>query len=43
VKRAQECHQLQDKLVGDQSLPPERGKVIANTMAVPGVLSGSVR
>jgi hypothetical protein len=36
VKRARECHQLQDKLVGDQPLTPERGKEIANTMAVAG-------
>ena len=33
VKRAQECRQLQDKLVGDQPLTPERGEEIANTMA----------
>jgi hypothetical protein len=32
VKRAQECRQLQDKLVGDQPLTPERGEEIANTM-----------
>ena len=32
VKRAQECRQLQDKLVGDQLLTPERGEEIANTM-----------
>ena len=30
VKRAQECRQLQDKLVGDQPLRPERGEEIAN-------------
>ena len=36
VKRAQECRQLQDKLVGDQPLTPERGEEIANTMAVAG-------
>ena len=29
VKRAQECRQLQDKLVGDQPLTPERGEEIA--------------
>src|SRR5262249_51284996 len=28
VKRAQECRQLQDKLVGDQPLTPERGEEI---------------
>jgi hypothetical protein len=32
VTRAQECRQLQDKLVGDQPLTPERGEEIANTM-----------
>ena len=32
VKRAQECRQLQDKLVGEQALTPERGEEIANTM-----------
>ena len=32
VKRAKECRQLQDKLVGDQPLTPERGEEIANTM-----------
>jgi hypothetical protein len=32
VKRAQECRQLQDKLVGDQPLTPERGEEIANTL-----------
>jgi hypothetical protein len=31
VKRAQECRQLQDKLVGDQPLTPERGEEIAKT------------
>ena len=29
VKRAQECRRLQDKLVGDQPLTPERGEEIA--------------
>ena len=29
IKRAQECRQLQDKLVGDQPLTPERGEEIA--------------
>jgi hypothetical protein len=33
VKRAQECRQLQDKLVGEQPLTPERREEIANTMA----------
>ena len=32
VKRAQECRQLQDKLVGDQPLTPERGEEIAKAM-----------
>jgi len=32
VKRTQECHLLQDKLVSDQALTPERGEEIANTM-----------
>jgi hypothetical protein len=32
VKRAQECSQLQDKLVGDQPLTPERAEEIAKTM-----------
>ena len=32
VKRAQECRQLQDKLVGDQPLMPERAEEIAKTM-----------
>src|SRR6516225_11014102 len=32
VKRAQECRQLQDKLVGDQPLTPERGEEITKTM-----------
>jgi hypothetical protein len=32
VKRAQECRQLQDKLVGDQPLTPERSEEIANTL-----------
>jgi hypothetical protein len=29
VKRAQECRRLQDQLVGDQPLTPERGEEIA--------------
>jgi hypothetical protein len=32
VKRAKECRQLQDKLVGEQPLTPERSEEIANTM-----------
>jgi hypothetical protein len=32
VKRARECRQLQDKLVGDQPLTPERAEEIAKTM-----------
>jgi ribulose 1,5-bisphosphate synthetase/thiazole synthase len=36
VKRAQECRQLQDKLVGEQPLTAERGEEIANTMTVAG-------
>jgi hypothetical protein len=36
VKRAQECRQLQDKLVGDQPLTPERGKEITKTMSRAG-------
>jgi predicted small secreted protein len=32
VQRAQECRQLQDKLVGDQPLTPERGEKITHTM-----------
>ena len=32
VKRAQECRQLQDKLVGEQPLTPERREEITNTM-----------
>ena len=36
LKRAEECRQLQDKLVGDQPLTPERGEEIANTMAGAG-------
>jgi hypothetical protein len=36
VKRAQECRQLQDKLVGDQPLSPERGEEIAKTMGRTG-------
>ena len=36
VKRAQECRQLQDKLVGDQPLTPERSEEITNIMAGAG-------
>jgi hypothetical protein len=36
VKRAQECRQLQDKLVGDQPLTPERSEEITKTMAGAG-------
>ena len=32
VKRAQECRQLQDKLVGDQPLTSERAEEITKTM-----------
>ena len=32
VKRAQECRQLQEKLVGEQPLTPERREEIVNTM-----------
>ena len=32
VKRAQECRQLQDKLVGNQPLGPERREEIAKTL-----------
>ena len=32
VRRAQECRQLQDKLVGDQPLTPARAEEIAKTM-----------
>jgi hypothetical protein len=32
VKRAQECRQLQGKLVGDQPLTPERAEEITKTM-----------
>jgi len=39
VRRAQECRQLQDKLVGDQPLTPGRGEKIANTMAGAGCMA----
>ena len=32
VRRAQECRQLQDKLVGDQPLTSERAEEITKTM-----------
>jgi hypothetical protein len=32
VKRAQECRELQDKLVGDQPLKPERAEEITKIM-----------
>jgi len=40
VMRAQECRQLQDKLVGDQPLTPERGEEIAETMNRNGCSAG---
>jgi hypothetical protein len=39
VKRAQECRRLQDKLIGDQPLTPQRGEEIVNTMAGAGCTS----
>ena len=36
VQRAQECRTLQDKLVGDQPLTPERAAEIAKTMSSTG-------
>ena len=36
VKRAQECRHLQDKLIGDQAVTPQRGEEIAHTMAGAG-------
>ena len=36
VKRAQECRQLQDKLVSDQPLTPERSEEITKTMTGAG-------
>ena len=41
VKRAQECRRLQDKLVGDQPLTPERGEEIAKTMNRNGCSAGA--
>jgi hypothetical protein len=39
VKRAQECRHLQDKLIGEQPLTPERGEEVANTMKVAGCIA----
>src|SRR5215510_9626699 len=41
VKRAQECRELQDKLVGDQPLTPERAEEITKTIDRSGVPPGS--
>ena len=41
VMRARECRQLQDKLVGDQPLTPERGEEIAKTMNRNGCSAGA--
>ena len=40
VMRAQECRQLQDKLVGDQPLTPKRGEEIAKTVNRNGCSAG---
>jgi hypothetical protein len=40
VKRAQECRQLQDNLVRDQPLTPERRKEIVKTMNGNGCTAG---
>ena len=40
VKRAQECRELQDKLVGDQPLTPERADEITKTMDRTGCTAG---
>ena len=40
VKRAQECRQLQDKLVHDQPLTPERREEIVKTMNGNGCTPG---
>ena len=40
VKRAQECRQLQDKLVRDQPLTPERREEIVKTMNGNGCTAG---
>ena len=40
VKRAQECRQLQDKLVRDQPLTPERREEIIKTMNGNGWTAG---
>ena len=39
VKRAQECHELQDKLVGDRPLTPERAEEITKTMDRTGCIA----
>ena len=36
VRRAQECRQFQEKLVGDQPLTPRRSEKIANAMEAAG-------
>jgi len=36
VQRAQECRQMQAKLVGDQPVTPERAEEIAKTMTPTG-------
>ncbi len=36
VKRAQECRQMQDRLVGGQPLTPERAGEITKTLAQAG-------
>ncbi len=36
VKRAQECRQLQDRLIGDQPLTPERTDEITEAMNAAG-------
>jgi hypothetical protein len=41
VMRAQECRQLQDKLVRDQRLTPERGEEIAKAMNRNGCSAGA--
>jgi len=41
VMRAQECRQLQDRLVGDKPLTPERGEGIAKIMNRNGCSAGA--
>jgi hypothetical protein len=36
VKRAQECRQMQDRLIGDQPLTPERADEITDAMNAAG-------